>query len=78
MSARDRRKHEAAQADRARIDALLRTRTQDQPLLVPREVLRILDWPNSKLRTIQRHFRKIRAAKKSVVQRHLSNDRVSI
>jgi hypothetical protein len=78
MTVRDRRKHEAAQADRAKIDALLRTRTQDQPLLVPREVLRILDWPNSKLRTIQRHFCKIRAAKMSDVRRHLSNDLMSV
>jgi hypothetical protein len=74
LSARNPVKFEAAKADRAEIDALLRTRSQAEPLLVPKDVLRLLEWPDCKLRTVQRHFRRIREARLSDVQRHLSTE----
>jgi hypothetical protein len=48
-----------AQSIRAEIDHLLRTRTQADPLLCPKELARMLNRP-CKLRTIQRHVSAIR------------------
>jgi hypothetical protein len=73
MSARNPIAFASGQAHRTAIDNLLRSRTQDQPLLVPREILRMLDWPDQRLRMVQRYVRSIRArARIGVVPRHLS------
>ena len=61
MSApRNRPLFEAAQADREKIRAVLATRGQDEPLFTPKDLLRILGWPDTKLRTMQRHLDAIR------------------
>jgi hypothetical protein len=78
VSARNRQKFESAQADRAAIDELLRARTQAEPLLTPKEILRLLRWPDGKLRTIQRHCRTIRATRLSDVQRHVSGEVIRV
>jgi hypothetical protein len=73
MTARNPIAFAAGQAHRAEIDALLRTRTQADPLLSPKEILRMLEWPDQRLRMVQRYVRSIRArARIGVVPRHLS------
>jgi hypothetical protein len=80
MTARNPIAFAAGQAHRTAIDDLLRSRTQADPLLSPKEILRMLDWPDQRLRMVQRYVRSIRARGRriSVVQRHLSNDQCSL
>jgi hypothetical protein len=52
--------HRAAAARRARIRALLRGRTQDEPILQAADILRLLGDPTLRLRTVERDLRAIR------------------
>ncbi len=56
-----RRPRHAVESDRRAIAAVLAGRTQAQPLLSAKEVLRILGWPDRRRRFVQRQTRAIRA-----------------
>jgi hypothetical protein len=53
---RNRKARDAARSTRSQIEALLRRK----PTLVPKQILRIMGWPSSKLRMVQRHLKSIR------------------
>ncbi len=57
---RNRVRFDAARADREKVRAVLSTRRQDEPLFTPKELLRILGWPDERLRTVRRHLEAIR------------------
>jgi hypothetical protein len=62
MSApRNRVRFESARADREDIRAVLAARTQAEPLLTAKAILRLLEWPDERLCTVRRHLRAIRA-----------------
>jgi len=63
MSApRNRVRFDAARADCEAIRALLEARRQSEPLLTPKELLRLLGWSDERLRTVRRHVEAIRGA----------------
>jgi hypothetical protein len=79
MTARNRKMADAAAADRADIEALLRARTQAEPLLKPKTILKLLGWPYSKFRTVQRQMAMIRATRIIAdASRHLSFERSAV
>jgi hypothetical protein len=65
LSLRNRRQSAVALREREEIRAVLATRRQDEPLYTPKEILRILGWPDDRLRSVQRHAHAIRALARS-------------
>jgi hypothetical protein len=61
------RKRHQLEDDRAKIERLLLARTQAEPLVGSKKLLRLLGWPVSRLRTLEREVRAIRS---DVARRH--------